>query len=115
HTLTGRERTSSIDRSAAERHFLATHGHEILVAEVQGFLFFGTAHKAVRIVEERIKGEPLRFVIADMRRVEGIDSTAAYAFRRLAQIAMDHSVALVYSDNADALAGEHVGEEEAAG
>src|SRR5690606_4235290 len=59
-----------------------------------------------------MKEHDLCMVIVDMRRVEGFDSTAVYAFRRLAQTAADHSVEVVYSQCPEALEKSLRGEDE---
>lgn len=110
--FTGRERFSSLDRTDGERRFLDTHGGATWAFELQGFLFFGTAHKAVGVIEGAMKERDLGMVIVDMRRVEGFDSTAVYAFRRLAQTAADHSVEVVYSQCPEALEKSLRGEDE---
>ncbi|HEX2153893.1 MAG TPA: SulP family inorganic anion transporter [Acidimicrobiia bacterium] len=103
HTFTARERSSSIDRSPAEQERLGETAASIRVAELEGFLFFGTAHTAVRSLEERIRREALRFLVIDLRRVEGFDSTAAYAFSRLRQTAAESDVLLVFTHTASQL------------
>jgi anti-anti-sigma factor len=55
---------------------LARHGNRILVLELEGPLFFGTAEKLAGYIEQAIR-ENARYVILDMNRVNEVDSTGA--------------------------------------
>lgn len=103
HSFTGAERTSSIDRGPGEQRILMQSAGRVLVAELQGFLFFGTAHKAVKVLEARLRADDLRCLVVDLRRVEGFDSTAVFSFARLEQTASEMEVALIFSDTSDRL------------
>lgn len=97
HTFTGAERTSSVERSLAERNHLAAHGHSIRVAELEGFLFFGTAHSASRSISARLESAGTRAVVLDFRRVQGMDSTSAIVFSKLARELGEMGAVLVVS------------------
>ncbi len=53
---------------------LAEKGHAILVFELEGAIFFGTAEKLVHQIERAVK-EGAAIVIVDLKRVTDIDST----------------------------------------
>ena len=53
---------------------LAEQGHRILVFELEGAVFFGTAEKLVHRIEKAIK-DGAGLVIVDLKRVTDIDST----------------------------------------
>ncbi len=53
---------------------LAEQGHRILVFELEGAVFFGTAEKLVHQIEKAVK-DGARLVIVDLKRVTDIDST----------------------------------------
>ncbi|MGE0490743.1 MAG: SulP family inorganic anion transporter [Vulcanimicrobiota bacterium] len=61
---------------------LAGHGLETLVVELQGPLFFGSADRFSRAVEDNLKPETQR-VILDLHRTTGIDSSGGRAIALL--------------------------------
>lgn len=96
HLLTGRDHRSNIERPVEHAAFLDAMGEAILVLELQGFLFFGTADRILKRVRTRLRGlETARFVIFDFRRVTGVDSSAVAVFERIAIIARDEGTTLV--------------------
>lgn len=67
---------SRVTRSQSERAQLAAHGSEILIVQLQGFLFFGTATALIERLERRVRDGPaVSFVILDFSRVSGVDAT----------------------------------------
>ena len=62
--------------------FLADRGSTILVVELDGAVFFGTAEKLADAVESEVVQET-RYVLLDFRRVTEIDSTGAEVVRTL--------------------------------
>jgi MFS superfamily sulfate permease-like transporter len=56
--------------------FLAEAGRCIVVFELDGPIFFGTAEKLAREIEAAVRADA-RFVILDLRRVNELDSTGA--------------------------------------
>jgi SulP family sulfate permease len=75
------EAPSNTQRSPAEREVLARLGHEAVVCELQGDLFFGTADKLFTLIEADIKAA--RFILFDMRRVHSMDFTAAHQISQI--------------------------------
>jgi sulfate permease, SulP family len=63
-----------LDRRLTE--FLAQAGRRIVVFELEGPIFFGTAEKLARQIEAEVSTEAT-FVILDLRRVNELDSTGA--------------------------------------
>ena len=53
---------------------LAEHGRRIVVFELEGAVFFGTAEKLIHQIEQSVK-EGVTLVIVDLKRVTEIDST----------------------------------------
>lgn len=76
YAVGGADLHSRVTRSQAERAQLAVHGGEIMVVQLQGFLFFGTATALLERLERRVRlGPKVSFVILDFSRVSGVDST----------------------------------------
>jgi len=61
---------------------LEQHGHQIVVLELDGAIFFGTADTLETHIDHLI-GEGLIFVVLDMKRIRDIDSTGALALLRI--------------------------------
>lgn len=68
-------------RTEAESLVLKEHGTEILVYELSGHLFFGTADRLSDDVEAEMKDT--RTVIFDLKRVDSIDITGAELIKRI--------------------------------
>jgi len=63
-------------RDPALMDILSEHGMRILVVELEGAVFFGTAENLAAYLESAA-GDNVSYVILDMRRVSEIDSTGA--------------------------------------
>jgi sulfate permease, SulP family len=74
-TYTGDAVRSKRTRDPALTEFLATAGRRIVVMELEGPIFFGTAEKLARHVEAT--GNDAAYTILDLRRVNELDSTGA--------------------------------------
>lgn len=96
HVLTARDHQSNIERSLDQAEFLREKGNAVLVLELQGFIFFGTANRIVdRVRSSFLSQDSLRFVILDFRLVTGVDSSAIVLFERIAHLARDHDLRLL--------------------
>jgi sulfate permease, SulP family len=98
HEMVGSGFQSSVETTPERRAALEEHGHAILIIRLQGFLFFGTADRLRRRIQERIaatRDRPIRFLVIDFRRVTGLDSSSVLSFVRLQQIAAREDVAVV--------------------
>lgn len=96
HSLTAREHRSNIERAAAEARYLDEVGGSVLILELQGFIFFGTAHRIMTQVRAQLESDTtVRFVVCDFRLVTGIDSSALIIFERLALVAQEHGFVVV--------------------
>lgn len=67
---------SRVTRDAASASLLAYRGTEILVLELEGALFFGTAERLAEAIDRYDTGD-VRFLVFDLKRVQEIDSTGA--------------------------------------
>jgi SulP family sulfate permease len=97
YTLTGREQTSSFSRSRREQELLEQRAGEILMLCLQSYIFFGTAHSLYETVRRLLGSsrDPVRFLILDFRLVSRLDSSAAFSFAKIHQLARQRFVALV--------------------
>jgi sulfate permease, SulP family len=102
-TLSARALRSNVDRPPAHERLLREDGDWLMVLELGGYLFFGTAHDLLQRVRDRLppmapaelggRGQThpdrpaLRYVVLDFRRVSGMDVSAVHSFARMAQLA----------------------------
>lgn len=93
---TGSVARSSIERSEAEAVLLVAEGKALLIAHVQGYLFFGTANRLSRQIKDEIRaaGGQIRHLILDFAACEGMDGSAAISLERLARSLSDERIAL---------------------
>ncbi len=85
--------TSKRLRGARERKVLDSSGHEILVYELQGGLYFATAEQLIRrIVADAAQAS---FIILDMRRVSRADHSALLLIRDMNARSAKHGKSLL--------------------
>jgi SulP family sulfate permease len=103
HSLTASEHQSNIERPTADAEYLQATGESVLILELQGFIFFGTASRIVRNVRTHLeRPQPVRYIVADFRRVTGVDSSAVMLLERIVILARDHGAELVFTGMSDA-------------
>ena len=79
---------SNVDRPAAERAELRALGDRVQILRVSGFVFFGSTSRLLERIRRRIEGgPPPRFVVIDLRRVTGMDSSAVVSFVKAMRLA----------------------------
>lgn len=106
YALSGRQMNSTVERNLDDEHFLREHGEQLCAMKLRGYLFFGTAtqlwsrvrHRAVESAKD-----PLRFVLLDFGQVNGIDSSATYAFHRMRLLARQQGFVLLLTGLAPSL------------
>ena len=99
--LTGDTFHSKRTMSDAWRAVLHEHGQSIVIMRLQGFIFFGTAHQFVGRIKQHLDEldeRQIRYLVLDMQRTTGLDSSAAVSFAKLEQLAIDHRFKLVLTD-----------------
>jgi SulP family sulfate permease len=109
HTLSGADFHSNVDRPEPERTRLGAHGEAIHVLRLQGYIFFGTANRLLALVRARLDDPArpaVRFVILDLARVIGLDSSAVLGFARMGQYAQDRAFRLVLTGLSPAVAAQ---------
>ena len=105
-TFTRDKFQSNTMRAPLLERMLEDNGEKCYVIELQGFVFFGMAHKLLDRVKARITDPSqvtLNFLLLDFRLVTGIDSSASYSFSRLQQIAEQNNVVLAFSNLSPAI------------
>jgi SulP family sulfate permease len=92
------ERHSNVVRPPHARQLLNALGEQVMILELQGYLFFGTSTLLVNRIRDRIKdhsGPIPRFVLLDFRRVTGLDSSVSLSLDKLVQYGRDARCTLV--------------------
>jgi SulP family sulfate permease len=101
HALSGTNFKSRFTRSRQHQHMLQKHGEELLILQLQGYIFFGTANKLLEQVRDRVQDTnkgPVRFIVLDFRHVTDLDSTALLSFSRMIQLAQIRDLTLVITN-----------------
>jgi SulP family sulfate permease len=88
---------SNVDRPPAERAALRTRGDLVQILRVNGFVFFGSANGLLERIRKRVETAPLRFLVIDLRRVTGVDSSAAVAFVKVTHLGEAYGFELVFT------------------
>lgn len=100
HKMTGVVYHSRVARSRPQRQLLKQEGHQLLILELQGFIFFGTAENLLKQILQHIEdveGSPPCYILLDFHRVTGLDSTALFSFSRMQQLAESRNFTLFYT------------------
>ena len=98
--FTGREFRSRVTRAPHENQVLDTHGEQLYILKLEGFIFFGTANGIFEALRQRIKiptNNDLKYCLLDFSKVSGIDSTGMLSFNRMIQWSQEHDITLVFS------------------
>jgi len=91
----GNEMFSRQVRLQEERAILERQGHETVIFELQGSLFFGTSDQLYSALEPELKIR--KYVILDMRRVQSVDVSAAHMLEQIEEILRDRGGFLIFS------------------
>lgn len=98
--LSGASRPSNTARFLQQARLLRTEGDQIYILELQGFVFFGTAHKLLNGIRQRSDDVDLpliKFIVLDFRLVTGLDSSAVLSFVKLKQMAQQRQLVLAFT------------------
>jgi CRP-like cAMP-binding protein/anti-anti-sigma regulatory factor len=102
---------SRTTRDAASSSLLAYRGTEILVLELEGALFFGTAERLAEAIERQC-GSDTQFLILDLKRVQDVDSTGARVLLQVCdRFSRDARVVLLAGVPAGSALGVMLGEQ----
>ena len=97
---------SNVDRPPGERAILQGLVDRVQILRLNGFVFFGTASGFLERIRKRVDAGPLRFLVIDLRRVTGVDSSGALSFRKVAQLAEAGGVELVFAGAPEGVEGQ---------
>ena len=106
---------SNVDRFQAERRVLSADPRRITALELQGYLFFGSVMRLRTHLEAEIdhtrSHDTTSWLILDLTRVTGVDSTAMGTFAAMVGRLADQQMTTLWSGVSDELAQalEHAG------
>jgi len=92
---------SNVDRPPAERAALKAMGERVQILRLHGFVFFGTSSGLLERIRERVEEGAPRFLVLDLRRVTGVDSSAVVSFEKATQLAEANGFEIVFTDASD--------------
>jgi sulfate permease, SulP family len=92
---------SNVDRPPADRAALRQLGERVQILRVNGFVFFGAANGLLERIRTRVEAGPLRFLVIDLRRATGVDSSAVVAFVKVIHLAEASGFELVLAGASD--------------
>ncbi len=95
HKMELNQTSSSWHRPELETAILAKIGHQAVVFELQGSLFFGNTYQLYSDLEHEITTRS--YVLIDFRRVRSIDITAAHLFKLIRTTIKERGATLVLS------------------
>jgi SulP family sulfate permease len=93
---------SNVDRPATEREELRGLSDRVQILRVSGFVFFGSANRLLERIRGRVEGAlPPPFLVIDLRRVTGVDSSAVVSFVKALSVAEAAGSAVVFTAASD--------------
>jgi sulfate permease, SulP family len=92
---------SNVDRPPADRQTLRELADRVLTIRINGFAFFAVASGLVERIRRRAEAGSLRFVIVDLRRVTGIDTSVVMGLRNVALLAKTRGFEMVLCGASD--------------
>ncbi len=97
--VSGRYFQSNVERAAPQRFILNRNGEQVLILQLQGFVFFGTANQLRSRIRDEVRTRldtDVRYIILDFARVNGCDSSAMNSFERICQFSESLDITLVF-------------------
>jgi sulfate permease, SulP family len=92
---------SSVDRPATERAELRELSERVQILRVSGFVFFGSTNRLLERIRRRTESTPPRFLVMDLRRVTGVDSSAVVSFVKMMRLAEAAGSEIVFTAASD--------------
>jgi SulP family sulfate permease len=99
----GESYRSSVDRPADERAELRALSDQVQILRISGFVFFGSTNRLLERIRHRVEEAPPRFLLIDLRRVTGVDSSAVVSFVKLTGLAESAGVEIVFTAASEAV------------
>ncbi|MDR3298598.1 MAG: cyclic nucleotide-binding domain-containing protein [Candidatus Accumulibacter sp.] len=90
------ERSSAWYRPEKEMRILDKKGRSAVIFELQGSLFFGTAHHLYRTLEPELA--TTEYLILDYQRVLSVDVTATHMLNQVRDVLAERNVPLLFSN-----------------
>jgi sulfate permease, SulP family len=95
---------SNVDRPPAERERLRALADSVQILRVSGYVFFGSAKRLLDRIRARVEGETApRFLVIDLRRVTGVDASAAAVFAKAERLASAQGTEIVLTGASEAV------------
>jgi SulP family sulfate permease len=116
--LSGRHYRSDVERSLRVDNILREAGERVVIFELQGFIFFGTAIGLLERIRASVGAstQKVDYIILGFANVDGLDAAAHFALRKLNTFAKAEHICLLFSgltrDKAKALRSADVLDEE---
>lgn len=98
--------TSNVDRPAEQHALLRTMADWVQILRVNGFIFFGTTNGLLERIRKRVEASPPRFLVIDLRRVTGVDSSGVAAFVKVLHMAEASGFEVVFAGASDQVRGQ---------
>jgi SulP family sulfate permease len=92
---------SNVDRPADERAELRGLSDRVQILRASGFVFFGSTNRLLEQIRHRIEDTPPRFLVIDLRRVTGVDSSAVVAFVKVMRLAEAGGFEVIFTGASD--------------
>ena len=92
---------SNVDRPPGQRAVLRALSDRVQILRVNGFVFFGSANSLLERIRKRVEADPPRFLVVDLRRVTGVDSSAVVSFVKVVHLAKSNGFQLVFTGASD--------------
>jgi sulfate permease, SulP family len=92
---------SNVDRPPDERAELRTLADRVQILRVSGFVFFGSTNGLLERIQQRVEVDPPRFLVIDLRRVAGVDSSAVVSFVKVMRLAEANGFEIVFTGASD--------------
>ncbi len=106
--FTGETYRSTIIRAPDELRALQQLGHQILILQLHGYLFFGTANSLYEMIRQHVTSQnaerALRHLVLDFRQVSNLDSSAVLSFGRLQNLCLRYDISLVLTSLSENMA-----------
>jgi SulP family sulfate permease len=97
----GETHRSNVDRGPSERATLAAMGERFQILRLHGFVFFGTANGLLERIRERLEAGAPAFLVIDLLRVSGVDSSAVVSFAKIERLAQTYGSELLLTGASD--------------